>query len=174
MAQAWDRALDSGMIPASAQNWWRLVHRNSLQSRGKLVAGRHIGQQKRVLTEEEVGLTLADLHDRAICPELVADVLTLYLWTGCRAVGTGGAGSCSWPCSGSFEPGVPVNRFVCAGQQASQSADLVGLGFQQRGCIGQFAKLCFWQRDRLRRHKPLSAPDDRIPCATAHLPQALG
>jgi len=84
MAQAWDRALDSGIIPAGSQNWWRLVHRNNLQSRGKLVAGRHIGQQKRVLTEEEVGLTLADLHDRAICPELVADVLTLYLWTGCR------------------------------------------------------------------------------------------
>lgn len=84
MAQAWDKALDSGRIPDKAQNWWRLVHRNGLQSRGKLVSGHHIGQQKRVLSVEEVGLTLADLYDRKICSELLADVLTLYLWTGCR------------------------------------------------------------------------------------------
>jgi integrase len=84
MSQAWDKALDSGRIPDKSQNWWRLVHRNGLQSRGKLVSGRHIGQQKRVLSVDEVGLTLADLHDRKIGSELITDVLTLYLWTGCR------------------------------------------------------------------------------------------
>ena len=53
---AWDRVLDSGRLKADTPNWWRLVLRGKLASRGKRVAGQHQGVQKRVLRVDELGL----------------------------------------------------------------------------------------------------------------------
>ena len=75
LALAWDRALDSGRIPDTSQNWWRLVHRNSLQSKGKLINGKHVGQIKRMLSLEEVGATLVDVLERKILPDQIADIV---------------------------------------------------------------------------------------------------
>lgn len=81
LGAVWDRALDSGRLPPTVPNWWRMVLRGKLPSRGKIIGGEHQGVQKRVLTEAEVGALLAWLPNFS---RDVQDVLTLYLWTGCR------------------------------------------------------------------------------------------
>jgi integrase len=77
----WDRALDSGRLPTDAPNWWRLVLRGKLTSRGKRVAGLHRGVQKRALSADEVGLLLRWLPNFT---RDIEDALSLYLWTCCR------------------------------------------------------------------------------------------
>lgn len=81
MAGAWDYALDAGRIPQDTPNWWRLVMRGRLKSKGKKIAGEHIGAVKRVLTGEEVGELVRWLPNFS---QALNDMLTLYLWTGCR------------------------------------------------------------------------------------------
>lgn len=81
LGTVWDWALDSGRLPDAVPNWWRLIMRGKLASRGKIVAGQHQGVVKRVLSAAEVGAVLRELH--YVTP-LVRDLLTLYLWTGCR------------------------------------------------------------------------------------------
>ena len=78
---AWDRALDSGRLQADTPNWWRLVLRGKLASRGKRVAGKHQGVQKRVLSADELGRLLPWLPNFT---RDVEDALFLYLWTCCR------------------------------------------------------------------------------------------
>lgn len=81
LGAVWDRALDAGRLSPDVPNWWRLILRGKLPSKGKKVDGEHQGVEKRVLSEDEL---------RALLPWLpnfsrdVDDALTLYLWTCCR------------------------------------------------------------------------------------------
>lgn len=81
LGAAWDYGLDAGRIPDTSPNWWRLVMRGRLRSKGRTRAGESIGTSKRVLTEPEVGDLLRWLPNFST---LVGDVLVLYLWTGTR------------------------------------------------------------------------------------------
>jgi integrase len=83
LGAAWDHALDAGRLPADAPNWWRLILRGKLRSRGRVVKGEHVGTGKRVLSDAEVATLIRWLPNYT---PIVADVLTLYLWTGCRGI----------------------------------------------------------------------------------------
>ncbi|SAK88817.1 Phage integrase [Caballeronia fortuita] len=77
---AWEYALDAGRIPDTSPNWWRLVMRGRLRSKGKKVDGERV-TAKRVLSDAEVGELLRWLPNFS---QTLDDVLTLYLWTGTR------------------------------------------------------------------------------------------
>jgi integrase len=82
MGAAWDHALDAGKLPENAPNWWRMVWRGKMpRSKGKKIAGKHIGATKRVLNEKEIGTLINWLPNFS---KSIADVLTMYLWTGTR------------------------------------------------------------------------------------------
>lgn len=81
LGAAWDYALDAGRIPDTSPNWWRLVMRGRLRSKGRTRAGEKIGTAKRVLSGPEVGQLLLWLPNFST---LVSDAVTLYLWTGTR------------------------------------------------------------------------------------------
>lgn len=81
LGAAWDYALDAGRLPDNTPNWWRLVMRGRLRSKGKTRGGEHIGTAKRVLSGVEVGVLLRWLPNLS---PLMSDALTLYLWTGTR------------------------------------------------------------------------------------------
>ena len=81
LGAAWDCALDAGRLPPETPNWWRLVLRGKLPSRGKTIQGKSIGPSKRVLTEAEVAALLRFLPNFS---RDVEDALVLYLWTACR------------------------------------------------------------------------------------------
>lgn len=77
----WSWAHDSGRLSEEVPNWWRQIMRGKLQSAGKIVGGEHQGVEKRVLSSVEVGAVLRHLPHVS---RLAADLLVLYLWTGCR------------------------------------------------------------------------------------------
>jgi len=81
LGAAWDRAIDAGDLPDTTPNWWRLVMRGKLKSKGKKLGGVHQGTAKRVLKDPEVAEVLRWMPNFTRQNE---DVLTLYLWTGCR------------------------------------------------------------------------------------------
>lgn len=81
LGAAWEYALDAGRIPEETPNWWRLILRGKLRSRGKIVQGEHQGIKRRSLSSSEVGALLKFLPNYSA---LIDDLLTLYLWTGCR------------------------------------------------------------------------------------------
>lgn len=82
LGAAWEWAHDAGRMPEDAPNWWRLIMRGKLASRGKIVGGEHQGAEvKRVLSVAEVGAVLRHLPHVS---RMIAELLTLYLWTGCR------------------------------------------------------------------------------------------
>lgn len=81
LGAAWEWAHDAGRLPEDVPNWWRLILRGKLASRGKLVGGEHQGVVKRSLTTAEVGAVLRHLPHVS---RTIAELLTLYLWTGCR------------------------------------------------------------------------------------------
>lgn len=81
LGAVWDRSLDAGRLPATAPNWWRLVLRGQLRSRGKAVGGERRGPVKRVLSEAELRLLLPWLPNFS---RDVSDALALMLWTCCR------------------------------------------------------------------------------------------
>lgn len=81
LGAAWDRSLDAGQLPPDVPNWWRLVLRGKLASRGKTVGGKRVGAGKRVLSVTEVGQLVGWLPNFTRDME---DILTLYLWTCCR------------------------------------------------------------------------------------------
>lgn len=81
LGAAWDRALDAGRLPPDAPNWWRLVLRGKLRSKGKVVDGKHQGVQKRALSEDELRLLLPWWPNFS---RDVQDALTMVLWTACR------------------------------------------------------------------------------------------
>lgn len=82
LGAVWDRALDAGRLPPDAPNWWRLVMRGRLASKGKIVGGEHQGAPvKRALSEIELQALLPWLPNFS---RDVEDALTLMLWTCCR------------------------------------------------------------------------------------------
>lgn len=81
MGAAWDYGLDSGKLPENTPNWWRQVLRGKLRSKGKKLAGEHVGTTKRVLSEQELGDLINWLPNFS---RTVRDALTMYLWTGTR------------------------------------------------------------------------------------------
>lgn len=81
LGAAWDHALDAGRLLSETPNWWRLVLRGKLPSRGKSIQGKPVGPAKRVLSEAEVS---ALLHFLPNFSRDVEDALVLYLWTACR------------------------------------------------------------------------------------------
>lgn len=82
LGAAWDWGHDSGKLGEDVPNWWRQILRGKLRSKGKIVGGVHQGTPvKRVLTVSEVGQVLRHLPHLSRLP---AELLTLYLWTGCR------------------------------------------------------------------------------------------
>lgn len=68
-------------LPPEVPNWWRLVLRGKLPSKGAVRRGQQAGPVKRVLTEPELAQLLPWLPNYS---RDVADALTLYLWTCCR------------------------------------------------------------------------------------------
>lgn len=82
LGAVWDRALDAGRLPPETPNWWRLVLRGKLPSRGKVVAGAEkAGPTKRVLSEAELHTLLMWWPNWS---RDVVDALSLVLWTCCR------------------------------------------------------------------------------------------
>lgn len=81
LGAVWDRALDSGRLAPEVPNWWRLVLRGKLASRGRKIGGEAVGETKRALSEAEVGELLRWLPNFS---RDVQDALTIILWTGCR------------------------------------------------------------------------------------------
>jgi integrase len=81
LGAVWDHALDAGRLPPDVPNWWRLVLRGKLPSKGKIVGGEHQGVEKRALSEAEIALLIPWLPN---FPRDIDDALTLYLWTCCR------------------------------------------------------------------------------------------
>lgn len=81
LGAAWDYALDAGRLDGTAPNWWRQVMRGRLKSKGKVVAGQHLGQRRRVLSGAEVGELLRWLPNMHAAAR---DGVVLYLWTGAR------------------------------------------------------------------------------------------
>jgi integrase len=81
LGAAWDYAIDAGRLPETVANWWRLILRGKIRSKGKTIEGVKIGTAKRVLTEMEVAELIEWLPNFT---KPLEDVLTLYLWTACR------------------------------------------------------------------------------------------
>lgn len=75
---AWEYAHDSGRLPETAPNWWRMIMRGKLRSKGRKIQGEAIGVVKRVLSAQELGTLIRWLPNFS---RLVEDALTLYLWT---------------------------------------------------------------------------------------------
>lgn len=78
LGAAWDHALDAGRIPQDTPNWWRLIMRGKLRSKGRTLLGESTGAVKRVLSEPETGELIRWLPNFT---NLADDALTLYLWT---------------------------------------------------------------------------------------------
>lgn len=80
LGAAWDYALDAGRLPENTPNWWRMVMRGRLKSKGKTIAGKKV-KAKRSLSASELAALIPWLPNfsRTVC-----DVLTLYLWTDTR------------------------------------------------------------------------------------------
>ncbi len=81
LGAVWEWAHDSGRLPETCANWWRLILRGKLQSKGKVVGGKHQGVVKRSLSLDEVRAVLRMLPGISRLP---ADLIMLYLFTGCR------------------------------------------------------------------------------------------
>lgn len=83
MGAAWDAAHDAGKLDGNVPNWWRLVLKGRLKSKGKIIGGEHVGQQRRFLRANELKVLLpwlANMHT------LGRDVTEMYLWTCARGV----------------------------------------------------------------------------------------
>lgn len=80
LGAAWDYALDAGRLPEETPNWWRMIMRGRLRSKGRTIAGKPVAG-RRVLSEAELGELIRWLPNFT---DLVDDGLTLYLWTGTR------------------------------------------------------------------------------------------
>lgn len=81
LGAAWDYGLDSGRLDGDVPNWWRMVMKGRLKSKGKIVGGEHVGQQRRVLQPAEVATLLAWLPNMHT---LGRDSVQMYLWTCAR------------------------------------------------------------------------------------------
>lgn len=77
----WDLAHDSGQLSENVPNWWRMILRGDLPSKGKIVDGKHQGVVKRALSEAELRKLVPWLPNFS---RTIEDGLTLGLWTLCR------------------------------------------------------------------------------------------
>ena len=73
LGAAWDYCLDSGDLPEETLNWWRLVLRGKLKSKGHNKLGVKKGAVKRVLSPGEAGqlirwLSAAPFYARPLGP----------------------------------------------------------------------------------------------------------
>lgn len=78
LGAAWDYCIDAGRLPETTPNWWRLILRGKIRSKGKKIAGERVGTAQRVLSADEIGVLIRWLPNFT---QLIQDVLTLYLWT---------------------------------------------------------------------------------------------
>jgi len=78
LGAAWDYSLDAGRLPETAPNWWRLIMRGQLKSKGRVAQGVSTGTKKRVLDERELGDLVRWIPNFS---RLVGDLVTLQLWT---------------------------------------------------------------------------------------------
>lgn len=78
LGAAWDHALDAGRLDENVPNWWRLIMRGKLRSKGRVLQGERVGTDKRVLNEDELGQLIRWLPNFS---RMVEDALTLGLWT---------------------------------------------------------------------------------------------
>lgn len=78
---AWDYALDAGKLPPETPNWWRMIMKGRLKSKGKIVGGVHVGKTRRSLRAAEVGQLLAWAPNMHL---LGRDATEMYLWTCAR------------------------------------------------------------------------------------------
>lgn len=80
LGAAWDYALDAGRLPENTPNWWRMVMRGRLKSKGRTIAGKKV-KAKRTLSAGEITTLIPWLPNfsRTVC-----DALTLYMWTDTR------------------------------------------------------------------------------------------
>lgn len=81
LGSAWEFCLDAGKLPENAPNWWRLILRGKLKSKGKTINGERRGVVKRSLSPDEVGPLIRWLPNFT---SPIADILTIYLWTATR------------------------------------------------------------------------------------------
>lgn len=81
LGAAWEWGHDSGKIGDDVPNWWRQILRGKLKSKGRKINGQHVGTTKRALSLDEV---VHVIHMLPHVSRLVADLLTMYLWSGCR------------------------------------------------------------------------------------------
>jgi integrase len=78
---AWDYAMDAGRLLDGTPNWWRMILRGKLRSKGRTIDGVAMGTQRRVLSEDEIGTLLRWLPNMSLT---VSDAVALYLWTSAR------------------------------------------------------------------------------------------
>lgn len=81
LGSAWDLALDAGRLPDNTPNWWRMILKGKLKSKGKVVGGKHVGPRRRTLPAPEIAQLLAWLPNMH---ELGRDTTQMYLWTCAR------------------------------------------------------------------------------------------
>lgn len=78
LGAAWNHVIDAGRLPENTPNWWRVILRGKLPSKGKKIGGEHVGIKKRALSAGEVGVLIRWMPNFT---QLIQDALTLYLWT---------------------------------------------------------------------------------------------
>lgn len=83
LGAAWECCLDAGKLPENTPNWWRLILRGKLKSKGKTINRERRGVVKRALSPDETGVLINWLPNFS---RDVDDALTLYLWTATRGV----------------------------------------------------------------------------------------
>ncbi len=81
LGAAWDYGLDSGKIPETVPNWWRLIMRGKIRSKGRTIKGVASGTAKRILPASQIGELIRWLPNFS---RPVEDALTMYLWTCAR------------------------------------------------------------------------------------------
>ncbi len=90
LGAAWEWGHDSGRLSEEVPNWWRLIMRGQLKSKGKVYRQGLDGEHEHQGRAEKVALTLAQvdvlLRFLPNMSRLVEELLTLYLWTGTRGV----------------------------------------------------------------------------------------
>ena len=81
LGAAWDWAIDAGTLPQDTGNWWRMVLKGKIKSKGRTIKGKRRGVTKTVLTSAQVGELIRFLPNMSITAR---DMLSLYIWTCCR------------------------------------------------------------------------------------------
>lgn len=81
MGAAWNYGHDAGRLSEEVPNWWRVIMRGKLRSKGRMREGESIGTAKRFLTPKEQGILIRWLPNFS---RNIQDLLTLYMWTCAR------------------------------------------------------------------------------------------